>query len=98
MSRAFVREDRDDDVPRHHFTLPPRRSKSYRAAAAVLLLEAARDGILIDAERETGLQWGDPQFRDAVQHQLEEELSRPDEEQDRRLIQVARRYLRAAKS
>jgi hypothetical protein len=33
-----------------------------------------------------------------VQHQLDEEMSRPDEEQDRRLIQVARRYLRAAKS
>jgi hypothetical protein len=98
MSREFVREARVDVGPRHHSTRPPRRSISYGGGAALLLLEAARAGILIDAERETGLQWGDPQFRDAVQHQLDEEMSRPDEEQDRRLIQVARRYLRAAKS
>lgn len=94
MSRAFVREDRDDDVPRHHFSLPSTTSPSYTAAAALLLLEAARDGILLEAEKETGLEWGDPRFRDQVQHALDEELKRPELEQDRRLIQVAQRYLR----
>jgi hypothetical protein len=94
MSRAFVREDRDDDVPRQQFSLPSARSPSYRAAAALLLLEAARDGVLIDAEKATGLEWGDRRFRAEVQRVLDAELGRPEEEQDRRLIQVARRYLR----
>ena len=95
MSRAFVNEDRDDDLPRHHFSLPSRRSKSFDAAAAQLLLQAARDGILYDAEKATGLVWGDPHFRPHVEQYLADEEARPEMEQDRRLIQVARRYLRA---
>jgi hypothetical protein len=95
VSRAFVREDRDDDVPRRRFTLPPRRSKSFAAAAALLLLEAARDGVLYDAEKATGLVWGDPQFRQHVERYLDEALARPAPEQDDRFIKVARRYRRA---
>ena len=94
MSRAFVNEDRDDDVPRHHFVLPSRRSRSFDAAAALLLLEAARDGILYDAEQATGLKWGDPQFRPHIERYLAEERARPEPEQDTRFIQVAKRYLR----
>ena len=95
MSRAFVNEDRDDDLPRHHFVLPSRRSPSYDAAAAQLLLEAAREGILYDAEQATGLKWGDSQYRPHVERYLAAEEAKPEAEQDRRLIQVARRYLRA---
>jgi hypothetical protein len=95
VSRAFVREDRDDDAPRRRYALPPPRSRSFATAAATLLLDAAREGTLYDAEKATGLRWGDPQFRPQIERILAAELARPLPDQDSRLIQVARRYLRA---
>jgi hypothetical protein len=94
MSRAFVREDADEPPPLR-FTLPPRRHPSFRAAAALALLEAAWAGQTAAGEEATGYPWGDPALADEVRRILDEEQARPEPEQDRRLIQVARRYLRA---
>lgn len=97
MSRAFVREDRDgEEPPALRFTLPPRRHPAFRAAAAEALLDAAYAGQTSIGEEATGHHWGDPALGDDVRRILEEEESKPELEQDRRLVQVARRYLRAA--
>ena len=95
MSRAFVKDDDSDRTPRVHFGLPPREHPSFDAAAALALLEAARDGITEQAEEATGYRWGDPQLRPHVKRLLDKELDQPEEMQNRRFIQVARRYLNA---
>lgn len=94
MSRAFVREDRDDDTPEMRFTLPPPDDPSYNAAAAFALLEAARAGLTSAAETATGYRWGEPALREHVQRLLEQEENLPLTNQDARLITVARRFLR----
>lgn len=94
MSRAFVKEDGGEVKPRRSFGLPSRRDRSYPAACALALLEAARDGYTEDAEDATGFKWGDPHLHPHVQKLMEKELTRPEEEQDRRFIQMARRFLR----
>lgn len=93
MSRAFVKED--DYVPPRRFTLPEQDDPGYEAAAARALLEGAREGVTSDAEAATGYRWGDPDLRPHVRRLLDEEEARPEPVQDRRLIQVARRFLRA---
>lgn len=93
MSRAFVKEDDDQYEPVHTFALPRRKSPGYPAAAARVLLEAARTNITQAAENATGYRWGDPLLMQHVQAVLDEELARTEMEQDRRLIQVARRFL-----
>jgi hypothetical protein len=92
MSRAFVKED--DYVPPRRFTLPEQDDPAYDAAAAAALIEAARDGVTSDAEAATGYRWGDAALQPYVRLMLEQEESRPEPEQDRRLMQVARRFLR----
>lgn len=94
MSRAFVKEDDGDVKPRRSFGLPSRRDRSYPAASALALLEAARDGYTEDAEEATGYRWGDPHLKPYVEKLLEKELERDEAEQDRRFIQMARRFLR----
>ena len=94
MSRAFVKENDDDARPRRSFGLPPRRDRSYDSAAALALLEAARDGYTEDAEDATGYRWGEPHLHPHVRKLLDKELARPEADQDRRFIQVARRFLR----
>lgn len=94
MSRAFVKEDDGDAKPRRHFGLPSRGDRSYDAAAALALLEAARDGYTADAEEATGYRWGEQHLHKHVQKLMDKELARPEEEQDRRFLQVARRFLR----
>lgn len=93
MSRAFVREDDADHTPKVHFGLPPRGHPSYDAAAALALLEGARDGVTDQAEEATGYRWGDTQLHPHVRRLLEQELSQPEDLQNRRFIQVARRFL-----
>ena len=61
MSRAFVKED-EDDQPRRYY-LPPRTDPSYPAAAAWALLEGANHGDSMGAEAATGHRWGDPILR-----------------------------------
>ena len=92
MSRAFVKED-DGYEPPIHFGLPAREDPGFDAAAALALLEAARDGVTAQAEEATGYRWGDPQLQPHVQRLLDKELALPEDEQNRRFIQVARRYL-----
>jgi hypothetical protein len=94
MSRAFVKDDDSEVKPQRHFGLPARNDRSYNAASALALLEAARDGYVEDAEEATGYRWGDVALHKHVEKLMEKELARPEEEQDRRFIQMARRFLR----
>lgn len=95
MSRAFVNEDRQDFEPPEQFGLPPADDPSYDVAAAMVLLEAARDGRLQAAESATGYRWGDQHLHDHVRRLLAKEEERPEEERDRRLMKMAKRFLRA---
>jgi len=90
MSRAFVREDADDDRPKRTYTLPPRDDPDYDQAAARALLEGARIGETFAAEEATGYQWGEPKLRPHV----EQILRWAREARDERLEQVAERFLR----
>lgn len=92
MSRAFVRED-DAGVPPGRFGLPSREDPRYDEAAARALLEAARDANTESGEAATGYRWGEPRLRRHVRRILEEAQRLPEEEQDRRFIRVARRFL-----
>lgn len=92
MSRAFVKDD-GGYVPQGNFELPPRDDPGFDRAAARALLHAARDAKTESAEIATGYRWGDRHLDDHVRSILEEAESVPEEEQDRRLIRVARRYL-----
>lgn len=94
MSRAFVNEDAGE--PPRRFALPPVDDPGYDAAAAFAMLDAARDGDTKSAEDATGYRWGAVQLRPHVERMLEQERARPFAEQDRRLITVAKRFLRAS--
>ncbi|MEO5511144.1 MAG: hypothetical protein ABIV28_08580 [Longimicrobiales bacterium] len=96
MSRAFVKEDDDQYEPVHTFALPAPGSPGYAAAAARVLLDAARDNVTAQAEAATGYRWGHPDLKPFVAEILRDIEALPFEEQDRRTMQVARRYLRAA--
>ncbi|HWA57102.1 MAG TPA: hypothetical protein VG692_07610 [Gemmatimonadales bacterium] len=89
MSRAFVREDRDE-VP-DRYELPPREDPAYPDAAAWALLEGANRGDSLGAERATGHRWGDPALRASV----EKILAHARQKGDDRLEQLAERYLNA---
>jgi hypothetical protein len=93
MSRAFVREDAGDYVPPGRFGLPPRDDPRFDAAAARALIEAARDANTASAEAATGYRWGEDRLRPHVRRLLAEAEALPEEEQDRRYIRVARRFL-----
>ena len=95
MSRAFVKDDDDGYQPPVFFGLPAREDPSFDAAAALVLLEGARDGVTEQAEAATGYRWGDPQLKPHVRKLLAKEEAQAEEAQDRRFILMARRYLRA---
>ncbi|MEJ2217009.1 MAG: hypothetical protein P8099_10380 [Gemmatimonadota bacterium] len=96
MSRAFVKEDAGDfDRPRD-FELPPAEDPGYDLACALALLNAACLGETRAAETATGYRWGDPHLIEHVRKLLGKEEDLSEEQQDRRFMQVARRYLRAA--
>jgi hypothetical protein len=90
MSRAFLRDDAEGEMPRRNYALPPRDDPEYDRAAARALLEAARVSETQLAERATGYYWGEPQLRPFV----EEILVEAEKANDDRLKQVARRFLR----
>jgi hypothetical protein len=90
MSRAFVNEDAGSGSPVKHYILPSRDDPQFDAAAAELLLEAARDGDTASAEQATGYYWGEPKLRDFVRRIL----VRAEQSGDDRLEQLARRFLR----
>lgn len=90
MSRAFVNEDSGSNAPGTRFVLPDRNDPSYDAAAAEVLLEAARNGDTESAERATGYYWGEAKLREHVR----KILLRAQERSDDRLESLARRFLR----
>ena len=90
MSRAFVNEDSGSAGPVRRFALPERDDPGFDAAAAEVLLEAAREGETAAAEQATGYYWGEPKLRDHVRRIL----ARAERERDDRLEQLARRFLR----
>lgn len=90
MSRAFLRDDAEGEMPRRHYDLPERDDPAYDLAAAKALLDAARVNETQLAERATGYYWGEPRLRPHVE-QILAEAERSD---DDRLAQVARRFLR----
>lgn len=93
MSRAFVKEDAGDG-PEHRYNLPERDSPYYAEAAAWALIEGANRGDTRGAELATGYSWGDPAL---IEHMRTIE-QQAEEQDDRRTAQLARRYLRAART
>ena len=92
MSRAFVNEDAGGPVgPRYN--LPDPDSDYYEEAAAWALIQGADAGDTRSAEEATGYRWGEPRL---VPH-VEAILSRAEEEDQLRVAQLARRYLRNAR-
>ena len=89
MSRAFLRDDAEGEMPRRNYDLPPRDDPDYDRVAARALLEAARVGETQLAERATGYYWGEPVLRPHVEAMRAEAESANDD----RLEQLARRFL-----
>jgi hypothetical protein len=90
MSRAFLRDDAEGEMPRRNYALPARDDPEFERVAARALLEAARVNETQLAERATGYYWGEPRLRPYV----EEILGEAERANDERLEQVARRFLR----
>ena len=90
MSRAFLRDDAEGEMPRRNYGLPARDDPEYDRVAARALLEAARVSETQLAERATGYYWGEPRLRPYVE-ELRLEAERL---QDERLEQLARRFLK----
>jgi hypothetical protein len=91
MSRAFLRDDAEGEMPRRNYALPDRDDPEFDRAAARALLEAARVNETQLAERATGYYWGEPRLRRYVQEVLAEAEGAGDD----RLEQVSRRYLKS---
>ncbi len=90
MSRAFLRDDAEGEMPRRNYGLPPRDDPDYDRVAARALLEAARVSETQLAERATGYYWGEPRLKPFVEEMLAEAIAKGDD----RLEQVATRFLR----
>lgn len=90
MSRAFLRDDAEGEMPRRNYGLPARDDPEFPRRAARALLEAARVSETQLAERATGYYWGEPTLRPYV----EEMLAEAERAEDERLEQVARLFLR----
>ncbi|MFQ5538234.1 MAG: hypothetical protein ACE5GJ_12380 [Gemmatimonadota bacterium] len=92
MSRAFVKEDADG--PRGpEYRLPDPDSPFFDEAAAWALLSGADEGDTRGAELATGCRWGEPRL---VPH-VEAILEQARREDNTRLEQLARRFLRASR-
>ncbi|MEO7522354.1 MAG: hypothetical protein ABIW79_11115 [Gemmatimonas sp.] len=90
MSRAFLRDDAEGEMPRRNYGLPERDDPEFDGVAARALLEAARVGETQLAERATGYYWGEPRLKPCV----EEILAEAQKANDDRLEDLARRFLR----
>lgn len=89
MSRAFLRDDAEGEMPRRNYGLPERDDPDYDRVAARALLEAARVNETQLAERATGYYWGEPRLRPYVEALRAEAEAAADD----RLEQLARRFL-----
>ena len=89
MSRAFLRDDAEGEMPRRNYGLPERDDPDYDRVAARALLEAARVNETQLAERATGYYWGEPRLRPYVESLRAEAEAAADD----RLEQLARRFL-----
>ena len=89
MSRAFLRDDAEGEMPRRNYDLPDAGDPDYDRACARALLEAARVDETQLAERATGYYWGEPKLREYVEAIRVEAEKKGDD----RLEQLARRYL-----
>lgn len=74
MSRAFLRDDAEGEMPRRNYGLPPRDDPEFDRTAARALLEAACVGETQLAERATDYYWGEPKLRPYVEMILEEAI------------------------
>lgn len=92
MSRAFVKEDAGDDRG-PEYRLPEPDSPYFDEAAAWALMQGADEGDTRSAEGATGCRWGEPRL---VPH-VEAILARARAEDEMRLEQLAKRFLREAK-
>ena len=92
MSRAFVKED--DHEPEPDFRLPDRASPYYDEAAAWALIQGANEGDSRGAELATGYRWGDPDLVACV----ESILTKAESDGSDRVAQLARRFLKIARS
>jgi len=92
VSRAFVNEDAQS-VPEPEFSLPDRDSEYYDEAAAWALIQGADAGNTRAAETATGYPWGEPRLVPEIEKIREE----AEAEENLRVAQLARRFLRAAK-
>lgn len=90
MSRAFLRDDAEGEMPRRNYGLPARDDPEYDRVAARAMLEAARVSETQLAERATGYYWGEPALKPFVA----EILAEAEKAGDDRLEQLARRFLR----
>ena len=91
MSRAFVNEDAGSE-PEARYSLPDPESPYFDEAAAWALIQGADGGDSLGAEHATGCRWGEPRL---ITH-VERILAQAEEEDNLRLAQLARRFLRAA--
>ena len=90
MSRAFLRDDAEGEMPFRDYGLPPRDDPEFDRIAARALLEAARVGETQLAARATGYYWGEP----ALRPHIEAILAEAERAGDDRLETLARRFLR----
>lgn len=93
MSRAFVNEDAGGD-PAPSYSLPAVDSPYYDEAAAWALIQGADQGDSLSAEAATGYRWGEERLVPHVTRILEEAEGQGQD----RVAQLARRYLREARS
>lgn len=91
MSRAFTKED--DSLPEPDYRLPDPDSDYYDEAAAWALIQGADAGDTRSAELATGYRWGEPSLVPHVETILERAIG----EDQLRVAQLARRFLRAAR-
>lgn len=89
MSRAFLRDDAEGEMPRRNYNLPERDDPDFDRVAARALVEAARVGETQLAERATGYYWGEPKLKPYVAKLLEEAIA----DRDDRMEQLARRFM-----
>jgi hypothetical protein len=92
MSRAFTKEDAGEGADEPRYSLPEPDSPYYPEAAAWALIQGADEGDSRAAELATGYVFGDRRLVEVVRRILEQ----ASEQNQDRVAQLARRFLRKA--